>query len=211
VIVVLGRPGIVPSGEGEGGRPGGLAVAIATAIAAAGEAVELVGSIGDDAEGDLVAVALGQAGVGHAALLRDPAARTPRRSAGATVDEAPGRLPRLDADDVSLGLGYLPACRVLVIAADALDPRARAAAIDGAAYHGASVIAVVGSAEEVNDGFAGAIVLLAPDPSEDEDGASTSAFEAFVAECAVRIARGAPPEAALAEAVAVGPWEPSDG
>jgi hypothetical protein len=156
--------------------------------------------------------------VGHAALLRDPAGRTPRRPAGG-VGPGPSapdaRLPRLDADDVSLGLRYLPSCRVLVIA-DALDPRARAAAIDGAAYHGASVIAVVGSAAEVNDGFAGAIVLLAPEPGEVDTGdggeeASRSAFEAFVAECAVRIARGSSPEAALAEAVTAGAWEPSDG
>jgi hypothetical protein len=209
VIIVLGRPAIVPPDDDEVAGPGGLAVDVATAIAAAGETVELVGSMGDDADGDRIAVALGQAGVGHAALLRDPAARTPHRSAPGTAEESTGPLPRLDADDVSLGLRYLPACRVLVIA-DPLDLRARAAAIDGAAYHGASVIAVVGSAEEVTDGFAGAIVLLAPDPSEDEDGASAAAFVTFVAECAVRIARGAPPEAALAEAVTAGAWEPSD-
>jgi hypothetical protein len=218
VIVVIGRPAIVPTGDGDGGSPGGLAVRVATAIADAGEPVELVGSIGDDADGDRIAVALGQAGVGHAALLRDPAARTPHRdpaartphhSAADRSEDTSEPLPRLDADDVSLGLRYLPGCRVLVIA-DALDARARAAAIDGAAYHGASVIAVVASAEEVNDGFAGAIVLIAPDPTDD-DAAPPAAFEAFVAGCAVRIARGTPPEVALAEAATARSWEPSDG
>ena len=86
--------------------------------------------------------------------------------------------------------------------------------MEGAAYHGASVIAVVGSADEVTDELTGAIVLLAPDPddradSTDEEHADPSSFEAFVADCAVRIARGVAPEVALAEAVAAGAWEPS--
>jgi hypothetical protein len=126
------------------------------------------------------------------------------------VVDAVEPLPRLDAEDVALGLRYLPSCRVLVMAG-ALDARARAAAIEGAAYHGASVIAVVGSAEEVDDGFAGAIVLLAPEPDQDDDAVPSAAFVTFVADCGVRIARGSPPEVALAEAVSVGAWEPSDG
>ena len=84
--------------------------------------------------------------------------------------------------------------------------------MEGAAYHGASVIAVVGTAGEVTDALTGAIVLLAPDPHEaadDEEGTDLPAFEAFVAGCAVRIARGVAPEVALAEAVAAGAWEPS--
>jgi hypothetical protein len=226
VIVVLGRPeAVVAAGAGDGiptgSRPGlaarglaagGLAADVALAIAASGVHVELVGSIGDDPEGDAVAVALGQAGVGHAALLRDPAARTPVRSAeGAPVSEL-GPLPRLDAGDVGLGLRYVPACHVLVIVS-ALDPVAWAAAMEGAAYHGASVIAVVGSAGEVTEALASAIVLIAPEGGDAlDDGdvpADPSAFEAFVAGCAVRIARGAAPEVALAEAVAAGAWEPN--
>jgi ribokinase len=220
VIVVLGRPQVIRSAaaiEAVDGDPdtngllGGLAAGVALAIARAGVHVELVGSIGDDADGDLVAVALGRAGVGHAALLRDPAARTPRLAAddAATVDA--GTLPRLDAEDIALGLRYVPAIEVLVIASQ-LPAAAWAAAMEGAAYHGASVIAVVGSPAEVTDDLAGAIVLLAPDPSEashdDEDvAADPSAFETFVAGCAVRIARGVAPEVALAEAVAAGAWE----
>jgi hypothetical protein len=210
VIVILGRPEVVAAPGSDDGAAGGaapditisgLAAGVALAVAASGVHVELVGSIGDDVEGDAVAVALGQAGVGHAALLRDPAARTPRR------------LARLDAGDVGLGLRYVPACHVLVVAAT-LESAAWAAAMEGAAYHGASVIAVVGSADEVTEELTGAIVLIAPDADEPVDGADeerpgASAFEAFVAGCAVRIARGVAPEVALAEAVAAGAWEPS--
>jgi sugar/nucleoside kinase (ribokinase family) len=222
VIVILGRPEVVVASDPDDGATdgvapdlaiGGLAAGVALAVAASGVHVELVGSIGDDVEGDAVALALGQAGVGHAALLRDPAARTPRRSAdGALLTEA-GSLPRLDAGDVGLGLRYVPACHVLVLATP-LESAAWAAAMEGAAYHGASVIAVVGSADEVTEELTGALVLIAPDPDDradgaDEEHADPSSFEAFVAGCAVRIARGVAPEVALAEAVAAGAWEPS--
>jgi sugar/nucleoside kinase (ribokinase family) len=222
VIVVLGRPEVVVAATaadetGDAAAPGlaagGLAAGIALAIAASGVHVELVGSVGDDVEGDAVALALGQAGVGHAALLRDPGARTPGRSSVGALLPGEGSLPRLDAGDVGLGLRYVPACDALVIAS-ALDPAAWGAAMEGAAYHGATVIAVVGSADEVTDAVAGAIVLLAPEPvagvdGDDEERPDPSAFEAFVAGCAVRIARGVAPEVALAEAVASGAWEPS--
>ncbi|MDQ3869987.1 MAG: hypothetical protein M3301_00030 [Chloroflexota bacterium] len=88
MIVVLGRPALVAGSpeEPEPGRssrrdhpvPGGLPAWIALAAAAAGKRVELVGSIGDDSDGDALALALGRAGVGHAALLRDPAGTTGR-------------------------------------------------------------------------------------------------------------------------------------
>jgi sugar/nucleoside kinase (ribokinase family) len=128
VIVVLGRPRVHRPDPSGALAPGGLAAEIAMALGRSGLGVELVGSIGDDPEGDHVVVGLGQAGVGHAALLRDPAARTP--VLGAAPAERP--LPRLDAADVELGLRYLPACRVLVVA-DELTPAALTAALEAAA------------------------------------------------------------------------------
>ena len=86
MIIVLGRPSIaeVPIGP-RAGRPRRATVAMA--VAAAGGRVELVGSVGDDAAGDAVAIGLARAGVGHAALLRiprlprlAPGRRTPRRA-----------------------------------------------------------------------------------------------------------------------------------
>jgi hypothetical protein len=76
VIVVIGLPAYVAAEDGEGSA-GGLAVDVAAAAQARGAAVELVGKIGDDGAGDAVVVALGRLGVGHAALLRDPARPTP--------------------------------------------------------------------------------------------------------------------------------------
>ncbi len=76
--------------------------------------VELVGAIGDDPEGDRIVVELGRGGVGHSALLRDHATRTPL--VGQARDARP--LPRLEAADVELGMRYMHECRVLVISAE---------------------------------------------------------------------------------------------
>ena len=96
MIVVVGRPGLDANDQLD--RPAAL---IALAARAAGAPADVVGAIGDDADGDRVTVALGKAGIGHAALLRDPSAPTPRPSTMA------GPQPRLDGQDVELGLAYL--------------------------------------------------------------------------------------------------------
>jgi sugar/nucleoside kinase (ribokinase family) len=214
VIIVLGRPRVHrpdPSGEL---LPGGLAAEIALALGRGGVGVELVGSIGDDPEGDRVVVGLGQAGVGHAALLRDPAARTPSR--GATAVGRP--LPRLDAADVELGLRYLPACRVLVVA-DTLAPSAMAGALGAAAYHGAAVV-VVAPAGSIDPDTLGDDVTLFEAPVADELDAATDepaasadefAFAQFVADYAARLDRGEVPAAAFAAALGDSDWEPSAG
>jgi len=75
MIVVIGLPAY--AGSAGGRRVGGLAVDVAAAAAVLGSSVELVGKVGDDGAGDAVVLALGRLGVGHAALLRDPA--RPRR------------------------------------------------------------------------------------------------------------------------------------
>jgi hypothetical protein len=76
MIVVVGLPVYAGLPDGRG-APAGLAVDVAMAAHGRGATVELVGKIGDDGAGDAVVVALGRAGVGHAALLRDPARPTP--------------------------------------------------------------------------------------------------------------------------------------
>ncbi len=136
MIVILGRPRVYrPEPDGPL-APGGLAAEIALAVGRAGTAVEMVGSIGDDPEGDRVVVDLGRAGVGHAALLRDPAARTPT-----LIRSSDGILPRLEAADIELGLRYVPECRVLVIAA-MIETDALARALESAEYHSAAVVMV---------------------------------------------------------------------
>lgn len=75
MIVVIGLPAYGSAG-GEG-IAAGLVVDVAAAASSGGSSVELVGKVGDDGAGDAVVLALGRLGVGHAALLRDPARPTP--------------------------------------------------------------------------------------------------------------------------------------
>jgi hypothetical protein len=212
VIVVLGRPRVHrPEPDGEL-APTGLAVAVALGAAAAGSEVELVGAIGDDPEGDKVVVALGRAGVGHAALLRDPAARTPHL--GQDPEARP--LPRLDAADVELGLRYLPECRVLVIGAQ-LDQAALAEALEAAAFHGAAVVMVATAGTIDPESVGPGVTLLERPPVEDEEGtdeadaagAAEAEFGTLVAEYAVRLDRGLSPSQAFSAALDRGAWEPS--
>ncbi len=93
--MVVGCPSYrPPEGAGPDGV-GGIAAGLAAAAAAAGAEVQLVGRIGDDAAGDALVLALGRAGVGHAAMLRDPGHPTPIlvAEAGAGDDDALADLP----------------------------------------------------------------------------------------------------------------------
>jgi hypothetical protein len=212
MIVVLGRPRIYrPEPDGPL-APGGLAAEIALAVGRNGVGVEIVGSIGDDPEGDRVVVDLGKAGVGHAALLRDPAARTPT-----FIRPTDGALPRLEAADVELGLRYVSDCRVLIIAS-VLDAAALAKTLEAADYHGAAVVMVAPAgtveAESISDGVT---LLERPAPEDEEDeqdesaiAADDAAFAAFVAEYAMRLDRGESPETAFGAALGDSAWEPSE-
>jgi hypothetical protein len=212
MIVVLGRPRVYrPEPDGDL-APGGLAVELALAAARSGSQVELVGAIGDDPEGDRIVVALGRAGVGHAALMRDPATRTPL--VGQPRDARP--LPRLDAADVELGLRYQPECRVLVVGAE-LSSEALAQALEAAEFHAAAVI-VVAAAGAVDPEVLGPEVTLLERPAvEDAESVEDAVivatddadFGAFVAEYAVRLDRGERPSDAFAAALGESAWEPA--
>lgn len=196
MIVVLGRPGLTADG-----RLARAAGRIAQAAAAAGTRVELVGSVGDDAAGEGVALALGVAGVGHAALLRDPGGVTPRVDADGIETGAP--LARLDAGDIDLGLRYVPECRVLVVA-DPLDERGLGVVVEAATYHGAALIVVVAPGESP-DGLPDAATVL--ELPEHDDGA----FAALVGRYAAGLARGAAPNDAWQEALDAAGWEQATG
>jgi len=229
VIVVLGRPTVHrPEPDGEL-MPSGLATEVARALARAGASVELAGAVGDDPEGDRVVVELGRVGIGHAAILRDPAAHTPPSggSVGAK-DVSPGRaLPRLEAADVELALGYLAACDVLVVA-EPLDPEALDAAMRAAEYHAAAAV-VVADAGAVDPTTLGARVTLLERPSGSRSGATDDpgdaeraveldgddgvepegAFAGFIADYSLRLDRGEAPERAFAAALGDSAWEPA--
>lgn len=188
----MGRPSIEDGPIGP--LPAGMGAIVAMAIAAAGGRVELVGTLGDDASGDAVAIALARAGVGHAALLRIPGTTTPR---GGTTD-AP---TRLDAADVELGLRYLTDYRVLIVA-DTVPTDVLTVAVDAAAYAGAALVIVVAHGERpiaVVD--SAATVLEAPDEAQ-------GPFAVAVAGYALALEAGTDPALALRSAVEAAGWEP---
>jgi hypothetical protein len=198
VIVVVGRPGLTDDARLD--RPAAL---ICVAAALAGGSVELVGSVGDDGDGDVAVVELGRVGIGHAAVLRDPAAETPRPGAG---DD---NLPRLDAADIELALRYLADCQVLVVA-EPLPADAMRVVVDAAAYHRAALVVLTPATQE-SDGDTGgdpdavalpedATVLETP---EEDDGA----FAQLVAHYAVRLADGRRPADAWRDAIEETGWE----
>ena len=197
MIIVLGRPALGNARMGLPARPEGIVARIALAAAAAGAAVELVGTVGDDERADALTVALGRAGVGHAALLRVPGAATPAPGAPASS------LPRLEAADVDLGLRYVPECRVLVLG-EPLSPGVTAVALEAAAYHGAMVVAIVVSAAAVEPALGAATVLSAPA----DEGAP---FAELVGGYAARLDAGVESGAAFREAAHAVGWEPVPG
>jgi hypothetical protein len=197
MIVVLGRPRAarVPvPGSGRRLAPAGLAVQIARGASAAGSPVQLVGTVGDDPAGDDVAVGLELAGVGHAALLRDPAIPTP---GSANRDE---RMPHLDRADVELGLRYLLDVRVVVLS-EPLAPDTEEAVLEAATFHGAAVVAVVPAGAPVSARLGNiATVLEAP---REGDGPFALVLGRFAAE----LDHGAAPGAAFEAATRAIGWE----
>lgn len=197
MIVVLGRPGLTV--DGQLARAAGR---IAAAAAAAGARVELVGSVGDDADGEQVALALGVAGIGHAALLRDPGGVTPRLDADGVETAAP--LPRLDAGDIDLGLRYLPECQVLVVA-ETLDQAAMTTVIDAVAYHSAALVVLTPASAEAPPGLPETATVLEL-PEHDE-----GAFADLVGRYAAGLAGGRGATDAWREAIEQTGWESAAG
>lgn len=229
MIVVIGSPFIAP-GIGPG-RAEGLGPSIARAAARTGAAVQLIGKVGDDADGDAALLALAQAGIGHVAVLRDAAHRTPR--APVTLDalaiEAAGAAgvaadASIDASiEVEIGTGAevearpsesLPfdasdlelALRYLVdyrvlVVAEPLDEASGRVVADAAAFASSAVIVVVRPGSPAPATLAGATVLEGPD--EDE-----GPFAELVGRLAAGIDRGDPPGAALEAAIGGVGWEP---
>lgn len=124
-----------------------LAVAVARRLGATGVATEIVGRVGDDARGEALLLALSRSGVGHVAVLRDPARATPSGPIG---------IP-LDAADLALGLGYLHRIDALLLV-DPIDAATAAAAETAAAFHGARVVI---AAEESQEGVASDVPIVA--------------------------------------------------
>jgi len=179
VIVVIGSP--IGWLRDEEVVPTGTPARAALAAAAAGREVQLVGRTGDDPTADGLLLSLSRGGVGHVALLRDPARLTPLAPEPASDDaeptlpedvaapaSGPRSLPPLDAADVDLGLRYLTNFAVVVLAEPADQEVVRVVA-DAAAWNAAQLVMVVDAGTEPSDGLPpDAVVFEAP--ADDRDG-----------------------------------------
>lgn len=228
VIVVVGTPAWRPAAVGDDGVAAGLAAGVALVAARAGASVQVAGRAGDDQAGDFVLLALSRDGVGHAAVLRDPAHATPvvgpsaadgeseegpvddtgRGPGGTDASESPGserpgdRLP-LDAGDLQLALRYLNDFQVLVVT-EPLDDAARVVVRDAAAFAGAHLISIVSSATEATERFEPQTVLVAPSHDAED------AFAALVGRYSAALDAGRPAALAFAEASRAAGWEPAE-
>jgi hypothetical protein len=201
------------------GEAGGLGVDVAAAAQAQAATVELVGKVGDDGAGDGVVVALGRLGVGHAALLRDPARPTPvlawlpvtSEAETAAAEESsddlqptllpaePAERPVLEGADVELALRYVTGASVVVVAAP-LAEAALAAAVEGAAFCGARLVVLL------SPGAAAA--ALPPDATVLEMPAcDDGSFGRLVGTLAAGLDRGVDPGLAFGQAVEATGWE----
>jgi hypothetical protein len=207
VIVIVGSPvGRLVDGRIE---TGGVAGRAAIAAAEAGAGVQVVGRIGDDTDADRLLLTLASGGVGHVAILRDPARATPIEpelaldldpSDDEPVPPTDVRPIELDAADVELGLRYLTDYRVVV-----LVPPARAEVLavvgDAARWAAARLVVVTEGADAPDPSLPGdAIVLEAPE--SDPDGA----FATLVGRLAAALDRGADPATAFRDVVSDAGW-----
>jgi len=220
VIPVIGSPvGRIVAGSVVAA---GLPMAVARAATADGAAVQLIGKVGDGSAGDAILLSLAADGIGHVALLRDPAPavieRDPatddlgaesidvlaeRDGAGeASVGAGTIAGPGLDAGDLELGLRYLPEYAVIVVAQD-LEAAALAAVSEAARWAGARLVIIREPAAASPPAPDDATVLEAP--SEDAEGA----FASLVGRYAAALDRGTQPEDAFVAASAAVGWQPA--
>jgi hypothetical protein len=207
VIVVVGNPLARSAAEGPA-TAAGMPARVAIAAVAGGASAQLVGRVGDDPAGEGALLDLARRGVGHAAILRDPAQPTLVLAAAGDHDaiDADGTTPAatlaprastLEAADLKLAFDYLPEYSVIVVAERLAAPAMRVA-VDAAAWSGSALV-VVGSA-----GLAGLpddATVFEPPPDGDPD----DAFAAMVGAYAAGLDRGDDPKAAFeAAALAVG-------
>lgn len=214
MIVVIGSPvattrdGVVVAA--------GMASRIALAAAGAGRPVQVVGKTGDDPTAEGVILDLSRGGVGHVALLRDPARATPLETPPAddeppdvgvgdppispAMTARPAAGPALEAADVDLGLRYLTDFSVVVLA-EPVEPDTVAIVAEAARWASATMILVLGTGAPVPEALpADVVVFEAPDA--DPDGV----FADLVGVFAAALDDGAEPAAAFRASIATDGW-----
>ena len=135
VIVIIGSPTALLDKSGVH-QAGGLAIRVAAELVRRGDRVELVGRVGADAAGDQAILSLSRDGIGHVALLRDPALVTPAGDAARGIP--------VDAGDVQLGLRYLTSFTTVLLI-DPLDTSVVRQVTEDASFVGAQLIIVAKS------------------------------------------------------------------
>jgi hypothetical protein len=207
VIVIVGSP----VGRLEDGRvtTGGVAARAAISAVEAGGSVQVVGRVGDGPDADGLLLALATGGVGHVAILRDPARATPLEPEPSLDldpsddDPAPptGVRPiEIDAADVDLGLRYLTDYRVVVLVPPA-RPEVVAVVADAARWAAARLVVITDGADVPSPSLpSDAIVLAAPE--SDPDGA----FATLVGRLAAALDAGADPASAFRDAIGDAGW-----
>jgi sugar/nucleoside kinase (ribokinase family) len=212
MIVVVGIPAWRAA---DPPAPAGRACDVAVSAAARGVAVELVGRAGDDPAGDALMLGLTSAGVGHVAVLRDPARGTPVIAPAVPDDAEPSvaadavpteplpalaDAPQLEPADVALGLQYLTEFSVIVVTDDT-PPGVLPVALEAAAFTGAHLVLLLAPGAVAPDGLPETSTVLGA-PDADPDGAFADVVGAYVA----ALDRGAAPADAFAAALGAG-WE----
>ena len=204
MIVVIGSPiGLLRDGAIVAA---GMSSRVALAAARTGASVQVVGKTGDDATADGVVLDLARGGVGHVALLRDGSRPTPvdaadEIDAAAEIPPAdPVGGPAIDAADVDLGLRYLTAFEVVVIAEPAA-PDLVAGVADAARWSEARMILVLGSGSAI-PGHLPADVVVFEAPDADPDGV----FAELVGSFAAALADGVGPGEAFRASVESDGW-----
>src|SRR6266540_3196541 len=190
VIVIVGQPVYRQASDTMPGGATGSPVGVARAAVAAGASAQIIGKIGADHTGDVLLLDLARAGIGHAAVLRDPGRPTSAAPSqtdaetGEDPDEGPILDPSLeehdedpqtraepvdahalllDPADVELGLRYLTGYNV-VVAAEPLAEATLAVVAEAAVFAGAHLVVVTapGSARPVLDPNLAVTLLEAP-------------------------------------------------
>jgi hypothetical protein len=230
VIVVVGQPSYRPPTGSASGAAAGPAVGVARAAVAAGALAQLIGKVGADKAGDALLLDLARAGIGHAAVLRDPGRPTALAATltAADLTEDPAGSPRLDempevadeskvlpepvedetrlgldAADVDLGLRYLTGYGVIVMA-EPLSDATVAIVAEAAAYAGTHLVVVTqsGTPGPVIDRNVPSTFLEAPADDPDEQ------FAGVVGRYAAALDTGAAAEEAFRTALGASGLEP---
>ena len=221
MIVVIGSPSVLPGDPGQRSRAAGRVFEVALGASDGGSTVQLVGKVGDDPAGDALILSLADAGIGHVALLRDPARSTPVAApptdaeAEAFDDEDdPGAIPEpaaeagpddrpvLDAGDLDLALRYLPDHQVVVVTerlvADALE-----VVLADCAYVCATLVVILEAGATAPELPSSATAFEAPD--SDPDGL----FGRTVGGFAAGLDQGTGAAQALGRATTSAGWQPA--